>query len=531
MEFVSWGVMGDWENPYTTMDPNFVKKQVQLFYQMMKEGYIYQRYMPVYWSPSSKTALAESELEYNDQHKSTAVYVRFKVKNASPATVFQDGTPMYLLIWTTTPWSLVANRAICYNPQSEYCIVKHPTTNERYIVASELLHKNKEMKAIFGEHPSICDCKFQTSDLLSFRYTSPITDEEMPVLPGSHVTMESGTGLVHTAPAHGQDDYLVGIDNGLDLSCSVDENGCYDSNASSEFQGLPVLQEGNEKVLNVLEEGEHILAKNIYTHSYPYDWRTKQPVLLRASKQLFMDTQTLQPKALEALKDVNIHPISAAKGFHGILEKRPYWCISRQRVWGVPIPLFYDENGNAIISEEMIDRFCYLVDQHRGADFWWEMETKELLKELKVDICGVNLTKSKDILDVWFDSGITWHNVIEVDKDGIRQSEVYLEGLDQFSGWFYSSLLTSVAVQGIAPYKQLYVHGFTMDEEGRKMSKSLGNVVSPTQITRGLLIGDDDAAKDTKLKKKPQKKATIYGVDVLRLEYNLSAKFYPRGIL
>ena len=518
--------MGDWKNPYRTMDPEFVKKQIEMFYWMISHGYVYQRYMPVYWSPSSKTALAESELEYNVQHKSTSSYVRFPIlKNANSNSKISGMSNLYLLIWTTTPWSLVANRAVCYNPESEYCMVKHPNNEDYYIVASETLNQNKELKDIFGKTPDVKDTKLKGIDLSNLTYRNPIwTDKDisMPVLPASYVSVDSGTGLVHTAPAHGPDDYLIGVNNDLDLSCPVDENGRYDNTAPKSLQGLFVLDEGTTEILKILEKGDDLLAKHVYIHSYPYDWRTKKPVLLRASKQWFMDTGTLQPKALEALKNVKIHPVSAVNGFHGILDKRPYWCISRQRVWGVPIPVFYDQKGDPVISKEMVNRYHDLIDQH-GPDFWWQMETKEILDGLNVDN-SENMTKSNDILDVWFDSGITWHNIIEPNtSNALKQSEVYLEGLDQFSGWFYSSLLTSVAVQNAPPYKKLYVHGFTMDEEGRKMSKSLGNVVSPSQITQGLYLDNPSgkAQESHKAGKGMTKKATsrsssVYGVDVLR---------------
>jgi len=267
-------------------------------------------------------------------------------------------------------------------------------------------------------------------------------------------------------------------------------------------------------------ENNHIVSRKIYTHSYPYDWRTKKPVLLRASKQWFIDTGKLQPRALEALNNVDIHPKSAANGFHGILEKRPYWCISRQRVWGVPIPVFYDSKGEAVISREMMNRYNDLMDSY-GTDFWWKLDKEEILQGMNIDSIQ-SMKKGEDILDVWFDSGITWYSNIEVNPaDSLKQSDVYLEGLDQFSGWFYSSLLTSIAVQNAPPYKKLYVHGFTMDEEGIKMSKSVGNVVSPNQITHGWTPSNNKGKDiDTQQNKKPKKaknyESKVYGVDVLR---------------
>ena len=521
-EFISWGVMGEWKTPYKTMDSTFVKNQIELFQWLLSQGYIYQRYMPVYWSPSSKTALAESELEYNAKHQSTAIYTRFKItKNDHLAEELFKTANIWLLVWTTTPWSLVANRAVCFNPKLEYCFVKHPLSEDFYIVAVESL-QNKELKEIFGEAPEIKDVKLTEHDLSRLTYTDSLFAgvhcvENTPILPATHVTKESGTGLVHTAPAHGQEDYLVGVSNELDLSCPIDEHGCYDQTVPTNLRGLFALDAGSKEVLTMLDEGQHILAKDIYIHSYPYDWRTKKPVMLRASKQWFMDTGNLQPKALEALKNVDIHPKTSVNGFRGVLDKRPYWCISRQRVWGVPIPVFYNTRGDVLISQEMVEKYKELIDIH-GSDFWWKLSTKEILEGLNVEDLD-NLIKSSDILDVWFDSGITWHNIIEGDSSGsLKQSDVYLEGLDQFSGWFYSSLLTSVAVQNAAPYKKLYVHGFTMDETGRKMSKSLGNVISPTQITQGWSTETETNEKPvTKKSNKSNKKSSIvFGVDVLR---------------
>ena len=522
---MSWGVFGDWKNPYKTMNSDLVKRQIEAFFSMYNQGYIYQRYMPVYWSPSSKTALAESELEYNPQHKSTSIYVRFSVDKANksiPKSISSNFS-VYLLIWTTTPWSLIANRAVCFNSALEYCYVKSPTCDEYYIIAKETLYKSDDLKNIFGSCPDIHEAKLTEADLIGLMYQNPTDEFEeknewKPIYPASHVTAESGTGLVHTAPAHGPEDYLVGVSNQLDLSCPIDENGCYDSTVPK-LEGLYALEEGNSAILNFLKEKGHILSDKTYIHSYPYDWRTKKPVLLRASKQWFIDTGKLQPRALVSLEDVKIHPKSAANGFIGILEKRPYWCISRQRVWGVPIPVFYN-NDKVVISRELINRYHELIDSD-GPDFWWKLEKEQILGGLNLSD-HEHMSKGQDILDVWFDSGITWYSNIEADQEtSLKQSDVYLEGLDQFSGWFYSSLLTSIAIQNATPYKKLYVHGFTLDEQGNKMSKSLGNVVSPYQITHGWTTAtkpdeENDKKPKNKLKKTSQKKSKVYGVDVLR---------------
>lgn len=323
--------------------------------------------------------------------------------------------------------------------------------------------------------------------------------------------MDAGTGLVHTAPAHGSEDHRVGLQYGLDLGCGVDEEGRFsaDDPATPDLlAGLPVLEEGNRAVLDHLARLGHLLHQDSnFVHSYPYDWRSKKPVILRSSKQWFVDTDSLRKLAVEAIQKsdpdgepaIKIKPKSASGGFGDVLSHRPYWCISRQRVWGAPIPVFYDGRDKAMVSPETVDHYCRLVDRH-GTDFWWSLDGETLLPAEIRQSLGLapeeECRKSADTLDIWFDSGISWHSVLPAG----RQADLYLEGLDQFSGWFYSSLLTGMAAGGRSPFKQVFVHGFTVDEQGRKMSKSLGNVVAPDDITKG-------TAESGKV---------VYGVDVLR---------------
>ena len=490
-QFVSWGVMADWTQPYLTMDSHFVKAQLKLFYKLYSNGCVYQRFMPVYWSPSSQTALAESELEYNSNHVSTAIYIRFPVVTA---TIPSSGMPsssmsdLYFLSWTTTPWSIAANRAIAFNADAEYVIVQDQAKGKNYIVASDLLCQNQELVEIFGSDPKIIHRFKNAETMADLKYTHPLNAEiEMKIYAGSHVTLNAGTGLVHTAPAHGQEDYLLGLEHDLDLSCPVNEIGKYDSTViHPKLEGLDVLGRGNDVMLQLLHQNNHILKQSKFVHSYPYDWRTKKPVILRASRQWFMDTKSLQVKALEAIKnDVEVTPMSSASGFESILRARPYWCISRQRVWGVPIPVFYNQdNEQVIVNENVIDQLCHLVDEHDNIDFWWKWDDSTLRERLKIP---ENVVKGKDILDVWFDSGVTWNAVLPSSSENgngrVQKADLYLEGLDQFSGWFYSSLLTSLGSQEEAAYKKIFVHGFALDENGRKMSKSLGNVIAPSSIT------------------------------------------------
>jgi isoleucyl-tRNA synthetase len=295
------------------------------------------------------------------------------------------GGKLYFLSWTTTPWSLAANRAIAFKDDAEYVIVQ--LEQDFYIVSGVLLSSNSELQEIFSSEPKIIETLSGT-ELSHFKYSHPLSPRtRLPLLPGSHVTLDAGTGLVHTAPAHGPEDYLLGIKHELDLSCSVNEQGKYDVTVSAtihpDLEGLEVLSDGNQAIIKMLDDGGHLLKKTDFEHSYPYDWRTKKPVILRASRQWFMDTRSLQSRALELVSSkVSIAPSSMTPGFEGVLKTRPYWCISRQRVWGVPIPVFYDENEQAVTSAELIEKLCELTEKHGNVDFWWSMPKHELLKTL-----------------------------------------------------------------------------------------------------------------------------------------------------
>ncbi|TRY66923.1 hypothetical protein TCAL_08039 [Tigriopus californicus] len=489
-QFQSWGILGDWDHPYLTMDPDYVEREMRLCHRLIQNGLMFQRYMPVYWSPSSQTALAESELEYNPNHKSISAYIKFPLCSESCRQLSIDSGS--LLIWTTTPWSIVANRAVCVKSDAEYCLIQ--IADEFLIVGQAALANNPDLKTCLGDHQVIKVVSGQS--LTHLKYSHPIksvqgSEVEFPVLSANHVTMTAGTGLVHTAPAHGPDDYLVGLEHGLDLSCPVDENGCYIRDIGPELRELSVLGDGNTKIVDLLQASGHLLSHGDFFHSYPCDWRTKQPVILRASKQWFIDTTSLKSSSLSALKFVDIQPASWVQGFQGVLEKRPYWCVSRQRVWGVPIPVFYHKESQEVLSNDEIIQRCCELNRSEGTDFWWKMSAKDILMGTGVN--GDDYEKGGDILDVWFDSGITWSTLPEVPAD------LYLEGLDQFSGWFYSSLVTGMALQKQCPYKNIFVHGFTVDEQGRKMSKSTGNVVDPSDLITGT------------------KKKSPYGVDTVRL--------------
>ncbi|XP_067012188.2 isoleucine--tRNA ligase, mitochondrial [Anabrus simplex] len=502
--FRSWGIMADWSKCYFTFNSEYIKNQFRLFLKMYDMGFIYRGVKPVFWSPSSRSALAESELEYNPQHRSTSVFLRLSVSSlpsSIAARVPSESHRSYALVWTTTPWTLPANQAVCFNPVFQYClVVDEANENDVYILASEEVGAVQEK---LGRNLPVI-ATFPGSALRGAMYRHPFAPhKELPFVAAGHVTTGKGTGLVHTAPAHGPDDFLVGLEHRMPVECLVDESGCYTEDSIPELRGLPVLSSGSEKVLQMLKAA--ILHTEVYVHSYPYDWRTKKPVIVRASQQWFIDTGAIKSTAIEKLRDVKVYPERGSltgntEYLSSQLEKRPYWCISRQRVWGVPIPVLYDTRTQTpVISRDLIEHFCNLLDKN-GSDFWWTQPLNilapgDLLAQHNLD--ADHIERGKDILDIWFDSGISWSSVLENDK----VADLYLEGVDQFNGWFQSSLMTSVAVQGKSPYRSLFVHGFAVDEKGLKMSKSLGNVTNPEDITHG--------GKDRKVQ-------PVYGVDTLR---------------
>ena len=484
--FKRWGCLGDWGNPYITMDPEYEANQVAIFYKMYAKGCIYRGFKPVHWSPSSRTALAEAELEYRD-HTSRAVYVFFPISKLPPGGAESCGDPTHALVWTTTPWTLVANRAVCYNPEHEYSVVRigeEGGSEKRVLVGSECIPR---LAPIFGQFSVIST--LPGTSLRGSVYAHPLypTSPGLPFLPGSHVTESEGTGLVHTAPAHGFEDYRIGVRLGLDLQCCVDERGKYSSEVEPELRDLSVLSQGNEAVISKLETRGLLLDVHSYVHRYPYDWRTKQPIIIRSTEQWFASVSDLKDEAKTSLNGVKMHPSSSINQLLSMLDTRDDWCISRQRVWGVPIPVFYHkESGEALLSDESVSHVEKLIRAH-GSDCWWKLPVEELLPPSMREESS-SYMKGTDTMDVWFDSGSSWGTVL---KDSDHVADMYLEGSDQHRGWFQSSLLTSVAAQGKAPYKEVVTHGFVLDGKGNKMSKSLGNVVSPADIIERKKYGAD----------------------------------------
>ena len=507
--FKRYGVWGDWTSPYLTLQPAYEAAQIRVFGEMVSRGHIYRGKKPVHWSPSSRTALAEAELEYPENHISRSIYVGFDVipgglSDALPKHNMGKGeTPnVKVAIWTTTPWTIPANLAVAVNGDLDYCIAATPSTPPvLYIVAKDLAPTLASKIGV--EQLSILQT-FKGSDLVGTKYQHPLYHSRTGeiVLGGDYITTESGTGLVHTAPGHGQEDYQTGLKYGLPLLSPVNDLGCFTEEAGPRFVGKDVLQEGNAEVIIALSETRNLIREEAYNHKYPYDWRTKKPTIFRATEQWFASVSTFRQAALEAIDTVKWIPEIGRNRISSMTESRGDWCISRQRSWGVPIPVFYSKATNEPLMTPETVKNVEEIFAKKGSDAWWELSVEDLLPTNLKHLHG-EYSKGTDTMDVWFDSGTSWAGVLQADPESLTYpADVYLEGSDQHRGWFQSSLLTSVASQGIAPYKTVLTHGFVLDEKGYKMSKSLGNVVDPLLI----ILGGSN-----------QKEKPAFGADTLRL--------------
>ncbi len=488
-EFKRLGVLGNWEKPYLTINPEYEAEQVRVFGEMYKKGYIEKGLKPVYWCAACETALAEAEVEYAD-HTSTSIYVRFKFDEDSTEKINNkiltgNTKPVYAIIWTTTPWTIPSNMAISMHPRFEYTFFEYK--GDVYVVAQELLSSFlKDVEWEESDIKVIGSCVGQDLELLNTKH--PLVDRKSPIILGEHVTLDAGTGSVHTAPGHGLEDYEVGCKYGIEVFSPLDGQGIWtDSVGISDLVGVPYYK-GNSMVIEMLQKCGALLQQQDIQHSYPHCWRCKKPVIYRATPQWFVKVDKFRDKALEAVHNVKWIPASGENRIGNMVESRTDWCISRQRAWGVPIPIFYCEDcGEVICSDETIENVAKLFEKE-SSDAWVKYSAEELLPQGFVcPKCGkAHFRKEKDIMDVWFDSGVSWRAVVEkrADELGHTPVDMYLEGSDQHRGWFQSSLLTSVATQGKAPYKQVLTHGFVFGEDGRKMSKSLGNYIRPDDIIK-----------------------------------------------
>ena len=487
-EFKRLGVLGNWEKPYLSIDGDFEAEQVRVFGEMYKKGYIEKGLKPVYWCASCETALAEAEVEYAD-HTSTSIYVRFKFEDEALSTINHfapvEGKDVYAIIWTTTPWTIPSNMAISMHPRFEYTFFEYK--GDVYVAAQDLLGTFlKDVEWDEADIKVIGSCLGQDLELLNTKH--PLLDRKSPIILGEHVTLDAGTGSVHTAPGHGLEDYEVGCRYNIEVFSPLDGQGIWTESVKiPELIGVPYYK-GNGMVIEMLEKCGALLAQQDIQHSYPHCWRCKKPVIYRATPQWFVKVDKFRDQALEAIHGVKWIPASGENRIGNMVESRTDWCISRQRAWGVPIPIFYCEDcGEVICSDETIENVAKMFEKETS-DAWVKYSAEELLPAGFVcPKCGkTHFRKEKDIMDVWFDSGVSWRAVVDARSEELGHSPVdmYLEGSDQHRGWFQSSLLTSIATQGKAPYKQVLTHGFVFGEDGRKMSKSLGNYIRPDDIIK-----------------------------------------------
>ena len=473
-QFKRLGVLFDWDNPYLTLHKSFEAQQLLVFGKMAAEGLIYKGLKPIYWSPSSETALAEAEIEYHDK-KSASIYVAFKVKDGKGIL---EGNEEFV-IWTTTPWTIPANLAIAVHAELEYSVIE--TGGRRLIVAKELVNKLAEELSWTG-YAEVAT--YTGSQLEHVVASHPMYERDSLVIIGEHVTLEAGTGLVHTAPGHGEDDFNVGKAHGLEVLCPVDGKGKYTAAVNDpELQGV-YYDTANKLITDRLKASDALLSLSFITHSYPHDWRTKKPIIFRTTNQWFASIEGLKTDILAEIEKVEwLNPWGEVR-IANMFKDRGEWCISRQRVWGVPIPVFYAEDETPIIDSDVIEHVANLVREH-GTNIWFLREASDLLPAGYTHPKSPNgiFTKETDIMDVWFDSGTVHQGVLKA-RMNAYPADLFLEGSDQYRGWFNSSLTTGVAMTGRAPYKSVLSHGFVLDGKGFKMSKSLGNVVDPLKLIK-----------------------------------------------
>lgn len=538
-EFRTFGIMTDWHNPYLTMNSRYEIQQLDIFLKMFRHGIIRRQRKPVYWGTETRTALAEGELEYDDKHVSTAVFVKFPLSRGALLDLYRGREArsienIHLLIWTSTPWTLFANRAIAYNEELRYSVIRLTDDPENlYIVESNLVKKLH----LIGEFELIDE--FNGSMLMNCTYRNLLTESnvERPLIHGSHVNNMFGTGLVHTAPGHGQEDYKACLKYKLEIYSPVDDMGRYNlaelpndvrdllTDPETGFGRKVMDKTTTEVIVNRLKELGILFHVEEYTHSYPYDWRSKKPIIIRSTYQWFADLNNAKNLATESLKNVDFYPARGKARLNAFIQNRDEWCISRQRVWGVPIPAFHKVSDPNIVlmNEETINHVRDVIER-RGIEAWFDEDNTDIYEWLpcKYHDKAHEYVRGTDTMDVWFDSGTSWNVIEHFFNDELKMrpppgvlADLYLEGSDQHRGWFQSSLLTYVASKGqaVAPYKAVLTHGFLLDENGIKMSKSIGNTISPSEIIKG-----DPKNKDS----------ISLGVDGLR--YLIAQSDYTRDV-
>ena len=474
-DFKRLGVAGEWDNPYLTLKPEYEAQQIRVFGKMAEKGLIYKGKKPVFWSWSSESALAEAEVEYHDVTSPSAFYGE---QVADGKGVLDENT--YMVVWTTTPWTIPASEGITIDATFDYAVVQHDDDERKYVLAADLVNADAEL---FGWNDVKIVKTVKGAELENVLCQHPFYPErKLVTMLGDFVTTDAGTGLVHTAPGFGEDDFNIGVKYGLDVYVPVDDKGYMTEDTGEDFAGL-FYEDANEVSLKKLEEAGVLLKQMDYEHSYPFDWRTKKPIIFRATPQWFASVDKIRDQILGAINEVQFFPDWGQKRLYNMIRDRGDWVISRQRVWGVPLPIFYGEDGEAIMTKETIEHVAKLVEEH-GSNIWFQREAKDLLPEGFTSEHSPNgkFTKETDIMDVWFDSGSS-HQGVCAERDYLTYpADLYLEGSDQYRGWFNSSLITSVAYSGYAPYKQILSQGFTLDGKGRKMSKSLGNTIVPSEV-------------------------------------------------
>lgn len=483
-QFKRLGVQGDFENPYLTLRPEFEARQVEIFGEMAKKGYIYKGMKAVYWCPEDRTALAEAEIEYAED-ECDSIYVRFKLTDDPNGVLAKHNIPLdkaWIVIWTTTTWTLPANVATCLNPNLEYAFVK--IGDAYHIMARELVEST--MKGCHIDEYEVLPETVLGSELEFMQYQHPFLDRKGLVILGDHVTLEGGTGCVHTAPGHGVEDFEVCVNHypQVPVVVPVDDAGCLTAEAGEKFAGLKVW-DANKVILEHIKESGHLMGVQHITHQYPHCWRCHHPIIFRATEQWFCSIDAFKEDVYKAIDSVHWQPAWGHDRMAGMVRDRSDWCISRQRVWGVPIPVFYCKKcGKYHITDASIKAVSDLF-RKEGSDAWYKYDANDILPKTEVCECGASdWEKDPDIMDVWFDSGSTWSAVCRERPELRWPVDMYMEGADQFRGWFQSSLLTSVATQGVAPYREVLCHGWVVDAQGKQMHKSAGNGMEPSEIIR-----------------------------------------------